>query len=224
MNILDGTPNEVYEVLQSVFDFYNDELFETRLPNVLLSVDYKSRNSLGYCGYNFYEDKKTKQTIHTIGMIASHFDRSLKDIFSTLVHEMCHVERINAKHLKPPSGGYHDKAWAEMMLKVGLTPVSYDNPGKMTGNRVSHEIDIGGPFEVATQKLFDQKTVEVNILSRIKKKKKENKEYEPRRKKKVCPTCGFNAHVKPDSKIICLNCVPEEIIAEINLPLMTDVS
>jgi SprT-like family len=80
-------------------------------------------------------------------------NRSTAETLSTLVHEMCHLQQHHfGKTLR---NAYHNKQWAAMMEAVGLVP---SDPGQeggtRTGQKVSHYIQPGGPFDRACQALL----------------------------------------------------------------------
>ena len=77
-------------------------------------------------------------------------ERPPEDTLSTLVHEMVHLRQ--QRFGKPGRGRYHNAEWAGMMSEVGLSRRSTGKPGgKRTGDRVSHYIVAGGPFDRACQ-------------------------------------------------------------------------
>jgi predicted SprT family Zn-dependent metalloprotease len=80
-------------------------------------------------------------------------DRTDRQIFSTLVHEMCHLWQ--SAHGKDYKKGAHNKEWARKMEAIGLIPSATGEPGgKQTGRNVTHYIEIGGPFDVACDELL----------------------------------------------------------------------
>src|SRR4030095_15545627 len=78
--------------------------------------------------------------------------QSDKDLLSLLVHEMCHLWQ--AHFGQAGRSRYHNREWVHKMVDVGLQPVSLDQPGKMTGQRVTHEIIAGGRFDEVAEQLL----------------------------------------------------------------------
>ena len=75
------------------------------------------------------------------------------ELLATLVHEMTHLEQ--EEFGKPSKGGHHNMEWANLMIRVGLTPTDTGNEGgKMTGRNVTHMIDPDGPFAAALADLM----------------------------------------------------------------------
>ena len=88
-----------------------------------------------------------------IALNPAHFkSRTTEESLSTLAHEMCHFEQ---QHFgEPGRTGYHNREWAGMMKAIGLIPSDTGQPGgKETGQKVSHYIEPGGPFDRACAEL-----------------------------------------------------------------------
>jgi hypothetical protein len=67
---------------------------------------------------------------------------------------MCHQWRL--RNGKPPRKGYHDAAWAEKALAIGLIPTSTGRPGgKPTGDKIVILVSHTGPFADACAEFPD---------------------------------------------------------------------
>ena len=112
---------------------------------------------------------------------------------------MVHLEQHHFGN--PGRGRYHNKQWADMMSAIGLEPSSTGKPGgKRTGDRVSHWIVDGGPFDGAC-KAFLAKHDGLIWGDRP---------VEPmssggKRAKYVCPDedCGLAAWARPGVQLLC---------------------
>lgn len=144
---------EMSEALQSAFDFYNARLFNSELPGCAVIV-HRHRGAYGYFWPKRWLHSSGGRDAHEIAIHPDFIpDRSPSEVLSTLVHEMCHLQRFVTG--KPPRGGYHRRQWAAMMDAVGLTPSATAAPGgKRTGQKVSHFIVDGGSFDTATADLL----------------------------------------------------------------------
>lgn len=207
-----------FSAYQSMFDYFNQKLWAGRLPQVILNLSRMSKahgffapsrwsgsaastNSL----LDVLEGRQT-ELMHEISLNPDTLSREPLAVISTLVHEMCHLERQITG--KAPRGGYHDKQWAEMMLAVGLTPVSYDKPGTMLGQKVSHEIEAGGAFERAFNAMptdFLLPFSHVAIVDKVKKKKKAASKT-----KYTCSGCESNIWGKPSLVVMCGDCSDDD--------------
>lgn len=188
---------KLWKALHAAFDYFNKELFENRLDSkrVILNCSRKT-NALGFCRYVGWSDGQ-----HDKAEISLNPDymsgRSIRDIYSTLVHEMCHLEQLLFG--KVPKRGYHNKQWAKMMLKVGLKPYNIKEPKKMTGMRCSHTIIPDDVFDQAMKKL--PKNCELPYLGLPVVRKKAVQGYV----KFVCPhdDCNTVARAKSDAPLMC---------------------
>jgi ribosomal protein S27E len=121
-------------------------------------------------------------------------NRDDKEICSTLVHEQVHV----AQHTggTAPRRGYHNREWAAMMKAIGLQPSSTGMVGgRETGQRMSHYVIAGGPFEQTGWKLNLQSAARPG-----EQRKKKNKTTF------TCPNCDQRAFGKPSLAILCEPC------------------
>lgn len=143
---------EVYEELQSVYDIYNQELFNSELPGVLLVITRK-RNSKGFYSPARYANKDGVLA-DEIAMNPEFFlVRSVEEVLSTLVHEMCHQWQFNFG--KDVKAGYHNKEFSVKMESVGLITSTTGYPGgDRVGERMTHYIAEDGLFIEATRELL----------------------------------------------------------------------
>lgn len=135
--------------LHTLFNYFNKELFEERLPKALITLQRKEGAGGFYAHQRFRKAEGGR--IDEIALNPSHFaGTSTIFLASILVHEMAHMEQ--AYFGKPGKGGFHNEEWGRMMKRVGLYPSSTGNSGgKQTGTRMSHYILPGGAFERAAR-------------------------------------------------------------------------
>lgn len=146
---------QTYTGLSGAFRYFNTRLFEGKLPIPLITLQRKNRMR-GYYHEGIFKARGTTKE-HFVDEIAlnptTFARRTDMEILSTLVHEMVHMQQH--KFGKPSRNAYHDKEWGQMMEAVGLVPSSTGQPGgKRTGQRVTHYILAGGPFEIAALELI----------------------------------------------------------------------
>jgi predicted SprT family Zn-dependent metalloprotease len=198
-----------YAELQAAWRHFNKALFGNRLPPCLVTLQRRA-NARGYFSSERFEHRVDRTTTDEIALNPKHFvDRSPADTLSTLVHEMVHLKQ---QHFgKPARGRYHNKQWADWMTELGLEPTNTGEPGgKRTGDRVSHYIVEGSPFDLACQAflakhqglLWGDRPVE-------------SKGAGGKRSKYICrdPECQLAAWAKPGVTIWC----GEHNVAEIML-------
>lgn len=212
-----ATPTtETYNSLEEAYNFFNEFLFENRLPECLITLQRKGKHSLGFFCPGKFESIEGKPS-DELAMNPVHFAaRDLIDTLSTLVHEMTHVEQ---QHFgKPGRRGYHNKAWGLLMKRVGLHPSNSGKPGgKETGQQMTHYIVERGQFEMHCNKLIKQ-----GFLLRWADAESKKKDFEvgvnpdsPDKPKAVnrsnrikftCHKCQAQAWGKPSLKVVCGMC------------------
>ena len=108
--------------------------------NIGSNNNLQLQNNIIYDEGNFMQDKQ-------------YFENKIELILSTLVHEMCHlkIETIG----KTGKNGYHNKAWSNLMLSIGLIPTDNGKPGgKLIGYKMTHYIEENGLFSIKTKELL----------------------------------------------------------------------
>lgn len=212
---LDSDSLKLWKALHGAFDFFNDNLFGGILDRnkVILNCSRMSR-ALGFhanptIGWapvereGFYpaeEDSDKKNNKAEISLNPSYMmGRSINEIYSTFVHEMCHFQQYFYGD-KYPKRGYHNKEWATMMERVGLAPYNVSDPSKRTGMRCSHKIVPGGVFELAMEKMPEEFKFPFRGLPMGGSKGKTG--YH----KWICSTCKQVARAKGNAKLACIPC------------------
>ncbi len=166
---------------QVAFDYFNQQLFDKKLPFAYLNFSRKS-GALGLFTPSVW--RKEKDTIHEISLNPDLLDRPPENYMSTLVHEMCHHwQQIFGQ---PSRNGYHNIQWAGQMIQVGLIPSNTGLAGgKMTGQQMTHYVEVGGKFETAFKSLpkdalLPWTSSNTNNKPKIK---------QPPKLKYICPSC-----------------------------------
>jgi hypothetical protein len=225
--------NQEYTAYDEAYDYFNRHLFAGQLPACLITLQ-RSRHAYGYFSpKRFISRNHGQNRTDEIALNPDTFaECSDKDILSTLVHEACHLWQ--AHFGKPGRRGYHNRQWAHKMIGLGLRPVSLDQPGKMTGQAVTHDIIPGGPFDVAAEHLLatgfqltwqsiaPQLSGSLFLLG-------ENgaARHDTSKRKYKCSTCGLNVWAKPKVSLVCGQCLQEyveqcdHLISPIELSVMS---
>ena len=191
-----------YQGFQRAYDFFNRELFEGSLPQVLVTLQ-RHANTRGSFSPERFAGRIDKSAVHELALNPGSFTgRTDEMILSTLAHEMAHVWQQT--HGKPPRRSYHDRQWAAKMREIGLQPSSTGEPGgKETGQSVTHYIIPGGCYAQAYAKLavtgFQLHWQSIPATKQGSAKKTSKTKF-------TCPECGLNAWAKPDARLICGEC------------------
>ncbi|TXH07892.1 MAG: hypothetical protein E6R04_11995 [Spirochaetes bacterium] len=185
---------------QEIFDFFNDNLFSGELPDVILNFSRSGAKTLAFFKPNTWspEGGKHQDSLPEISLTPRFLHRSKMEIFSTLVHEQCHLWQHTFGKKKSRTG-YHNREWADKMLDIGLKPISGN--GGMTGQSVHHEVIPGGKFEASFKVIEKDLRLPFLVLGEnITKKSKQT------RSKYMCDKCCAIVYGKRDIKIICGDC------------------
>ena len=145
--------SQAYGEMQASYEFFNVALFSGKLPECLFTLQ-RVPKALGYFCSEKFENKRGIQIDEIALNPRYYWLLSTEEILSVLVHEMVHLWQ---HHLgKTGRRGYHNRQWADEMIRVGLIPSDTGEPfGKQTGEAMSHYILDGGSFEVACLQLLD---------------------------------------------------------------------
>ena len=216
---------EAFGTLIWAYDFFNQHLFEGRLPLCLMTMQRQGNNTAGYFAGHSWKNARRDQVTDEIALNPDCFPaQSTAEVLQTLVHEMVHLEQHHFG--RPSRSGYHNKEWAQWMRRVGLIPSSNGLPGgKETGQAMSEYIDPGGPFYqvcleiLATGFVIPWHTIQPTTgheegagseseandddAHAIKTKKRASKT------KYSCASCGLNAWAKPQVRLLCVTCQSE---------------
>lgn len=150
-----ATPTtEQFKAFESGYEYFNKNLFGGELPPVILNLSRKSK-AMGFVApfrWRKADGETGKGQIHELSINPEILSMSAIEVFSTLVHEQCHIWQY--EYGKPSRNGYHNKEWADKMLSVGLVPSDTGRAGgKMTGQNMSDYPEQGGVFLKALEKM-----------------------------------------------------------------------
>jgi len=189
-----------FSTLESLFDYYNKQLFDGKLNDCLINMSRKKGAWGFFSPERWYGLKKDKKDIHEISLGPDGFGRDEIEWHSTLVHEMCHLWQHDFG--KPSRSNYHNKEWANQMEAVGLIPSATGKEGgKKTGQGMTHYVDPNGKF-IKSFNALKEKGIsykENGLAGTIKIKSQ-------RSKTKYSCSCGNNVWGKPGLFITCNNC------------------
>ena len=204
---------KTYTSLDAAYDHFNRELFGGQLPACLITMQ-RHRGAYGYFSSDrFASLDNPEEVTDEIALNPATFKkRTPTQILSTLAHEQAHVWQHHFG--KPSRSGYHNRQWAAKMIEIGLIPTDTGQPGgKQVGQKVTHMIAEGGPFETACRALL-AKTGPTLYHDRVGEGAAATRKKKAASKTKFsCPACEQNAWAKPDALLICGVC-HEEMEAE----------
>ncbi len=202
-----------YDSFQEAYDWFNVHLFESALPQCLITLQ-RRKNSRGYFDHQRFAARDAVQRTDEIALNPSRFvGRTDAEILSTLAHEQCHLWQAHCG-LKNPKGAYHNKEWAQQMINIGLQPSTTGEPGgALTGRRVSHWIIPGDVFERTVGDLME---TGFRLVWQSPEKPPVQRTSQAKHKF-TCPTCGQNAWGKQDLHVLCGDCLESDGIGVLML-------
>jgi SprT-like family len=196
----DGRPSpEQYRAYVAMFDYFNRELFQGAVPDVLLAFSGHARSG------GYYADRKWQKAEATSGEIALN-PKALSAmepefLAALVVHEMTHAWQF--AHGTPGRRGYHNREWADRMEALGLQPSATGHPGgKRTGGKMSHYVLEGGPFQLAFRAMPKQYLLPWLSLDRFQKAPPRD----PSKTPYTCPACEARVWGKPELVLLHVDC------------------
>lgn len=200
---------ETYDALHAAFDHFNAQLFDSRLPPVMLTI-HRKKGAHGYFwAEQFREKSDDALKVDEIALNPETMSRDTKVVLSTLVHEMTHLEQ---QHFgKPGKDGYHNKEWGTLMEAVGLIPTATGTTdGPRTGKKVTHMIEPGGAFDTVCDAFLAQgHDLSWFTLPPV----KVEKEKDLSKVKHTCPDCDAKVWGKLGIRVYCGDC-DEQMLPE----------
>jgi hypothetical protein len=200
----------IYNGLSAAYDYFNARLFDGRLPRCLITLQHIGDGISGYFAPQRFGARDHSEIIDEIALNPLFFrDPAAREIFSTLAHEMCHLEQF---HFGTPSERqYLDEEWGIMMERVGLVPSATDAPGgSRTGRFVGEYVVADGPFDRAVGAAPGLGLRYVALwgdcfplfVCREDAHTRPETGY-------VCHGCGRRYYGAPAGRLICANCDPD---------------
>ena len=185
------------------YDYFNEALFGDTLPGCLLNFSRKDKRVRGFYSPDRWESGESKSD--EISLNPDLLKRPLKEVMSTLVHEMVHLWQYDFG--TPGRAGYHNREWGDKMEVIGLVPSNTGQPGgKRTGQQMTHVIVPGGPFDKAFSEMHDSCKLPWVSGSQV----VANKATKVVSKiKYTCNGCGQNAWGKPALLVMCATCTDD---------------
>lgn len=114
---------DTIEWLGKLYDYVNDELFNSELVRPVITVQNDERNK----AYGWFTLKKVwkeneqDEGEYEINLSAQYLNRPVNEIASTLIHEMCHhYAKVNNMQDCSRSGTYHNKLFKKIAETHGL--------------------------------------------------------------------------------------------------------
>jgi len=140
------------------FTWFNNQLFDGKLPPVMLCLTRNANVIGGYHCPDKWRDEKGR-LLAEIALNANHMDgENIPFLMEILVHEMLHHWQWSLG--KPGRMGYHNKEYADKARELDLRPYEQDpktgeDTGKDTGDAVRTPVVEGGKTAIAIAEMPD---------------------------------------------------------------------
>jgi len=199
---------------QAAFDFFNQRLFEGKLPKVMLTMSRNANLVGGYFSPKKWFDEN-KEEIGEIAINANVLKQTgIVKAMSILIHEQVHLWQF--AHGKPSRGGYHNREWSDKCKDIGLLPVGPD--GQDTGQTIDTDLIEDGLAIKAIEDLPEE-----DLFPWMSEPLENpdggggggggtapNRPPLPKkpgtRTKYTCPACGWNLWGKAGGTFMCMTC------------------
>lgn len=155
---------ELYEVLRIAYQHFNEELFQSGLPEVIFTVQRKPGVQGFFAAERWGDEKGNKCSEIAINPVYLASSR-LIEVMQTLVHEMVHCWQHHFGRASRP--GYHNMEWARKMIAAGLMPSRTGQPGgEVTGQSMADYILEDGQFMASYNRLISNRAFSLKWVDR----------------------------------------------------------
>lgn len=142
---------EFYELIVKAYKHFNDELFDSELPDCIISIQRGNRVTGHFFPKRWVENDGTR--VHEISMNPEFFaSRTMVEIFVTLLREMTGLWQYEFGEQKF-NRNYRNSEWVERMAQMGILTKSKSEKG--VGFSVELVVAQNGKFMHACEKLIE---------------------------------------------------------------------
>ena len=185
--------------ISEMYDFFNERLFNGELIKPVLTINPDEKNkAYGWITRDkLWKENEKDEGMYEINLSAQFLNRSIPEVASTLIHEMCHQwAKVNDFKDTARSGSFHNKLFKEIAEDHGLK-VEYVHGRGWTATTLSEE----------TAKLlsgFVEKHPQTLIYREMPIKVKRVRDVSIR--KYVCPDCEVSVRATKAVNVVCGDC------------------
>ena len=123
-----GPTDRNYGTFREAYDFFNEALFEGRLPPCLITLQRKAKTG-GYFAQERFGSRTRDEVTDEIALNPSQFEAHTDaETLSLLVSRMVHLQQFRCHPDTVSRPGYCNKTWARLMHRVGLVPPTLGSP------------------------------------------------------------------------------------------------
>ncbi|MBP5242883.1 MAG: SprT-like domain-containing protein [Clostridia bacterium] len=185
--------------LEKLFDFLNEKLFKSELgsPVITVQLDEKNKRSGWFTQEKVWKEGEKEEGAYEINLSAQELNRSIPEIGTTLLHEMCHYyAKLHALKDLSQMGKYHTKLFRKICETHGLTA---EQDGTHGWAKTSLKPDMLPLFEEFTAKNPESLIYRMPVIKGKAVRFNNNRKY-------LCPTCGQVVRATKEVHILCADC------------------
>lgn len=190
---------DTVKYLERLYDYCNEKLFNNELdkPVITVQLDSKNKTNGWFTPAKVWKASETDEGAHEINITAQQLNRTVREIASTMIHEMCHYyAEVNNMQDTSRSGTYHNKLFKQIAEKHGLTVSKLPTIG-WSHTELTPETDVlitafieHNPETIIYRSpVFAGQTVKTTST-----------------RKYVCPCCKQSVRATKQVNIMCLDC------------------
>ncbi len=200
------TMSELSAAMMAAFNKINADWFGGELEKVIITFEegYKKGAYGWICTSKDWKQNGTER--YHINISSDYLDRSVYDVLSTLVHEMCHLYNLQ-QGIQDTSRSniYHNKIFKDTAEAHGLNCEHIDKAGwARTSCTDKLKLWIDENITFNSFHVYKQRT---DNTDKHTKPKQSSRKY-------VCPCCGLIVRATKEAHISCIDC-NEEMLLEL---------
>ena len=163
--IQDDTTSRQFVAIENARNYFNEHIFLKVFGKSLGPVMLRpARHGSAYGYYrHFGWSDDGLNPVPEISLCPRGLHRTPMEVFSTLLHELCH--QYQYEFGKPGRGRYHNQEFAAIMASVGLICSDTGDPGgRQTGDHMTHYIDPNGLYAEVFQSMPEECLLPFKLL------------------------------------------------------------
>ena len=190
---------ETIEWLGKLYDYVNDQLFNSELirPVITVQNDEKNKAYGWFTLKKVWKENEQDEGEYEINLSAQYLNCPVNDITSTLIHEMCHhYAKVNNMQDCSRSGTYHNKLFKKIAETHGL---KVECVQKIGWSKTSLTEETEELLQVFLEYHPANLIYRAPVLKGQRVKTSSTRKY-------ICPCCGQSVRATKTVNIFCGDC------------------
>ena len=190
---------ETVKYLERLYDYCNEKLFNNELdkPVITVQLDSKNKTNGWFTPAKVWKHADTDEGAHEINITAQQLNRPIREIASTMIHEMCHYyAELNNMQDTSRSGTYHNKLFKKIAETHGLTVECVQTIGWSHTELTDETAALIAEFVKDNP---DSVIYRLPVMKGQCVKTSSTRKY-------ICPVCGQSVRATKTVNIMCADC------------------